>query len=132
MGVSCTEENSVKTSKFKVDLYFACTVMFGWAAFTWITFLIRDLRPGESEPTMIIGMPYLTITCIALLAAATRQSFFLLATSSAYFFLSVVFMFATEYWSFWTQSNIAISFVCLALSAYLFAKDENKFVQVDS
>ncbi|MFT4863420.1 MAG: hypothetical protein ACI95C_002651 [Pseudohongiellaceae bacterium] len=106
--------------------------MFGWTAFTWITFLIRDLRPGESESTMIIGIPYLTITCIALLAAATRQSFFLLAASSAYLFLAAFFMFATEYWSFWTQSNVVISFLCLLLSAYLFAKGENSFAQVDS
>ena len=128
MGVSCTGESLVKSSKSKLDLYFVSAVLFGWIAFSWITFLTNETGTSDRQFLTLMAVPYLTVSCLAILAALTRQQFFLFATATATFFLSAFFALNTDYWWFWTGGNAVVSFLGLMLSAYSFRKSKNESV----
>lgn len=118
----------MKSSKSKFDLYLANAVLFGWIAFSWITFLTNETNASDGQLLTLMAMPYLTISCLTILAALTRQQFFLLATATATFFLSAFFALNTDYWWFWTGGNTVVSFLGLMLSAYSFRKSKNESV----
>ena len=115
----------MKTSYSRIDLYLASAVLFGWIAFSWITFLINETGTEDGQLLALMAMPYLTVSCLAILAACSRQQFFLLSTAIATFFLSVFFALNTDYWWFWTGGNAVVSFLGLSLSVFLYTRGKH-------
>ncbi len=75
-----------------------CAPLNGWIAFTWITFLANETSTEDEAQLILIAVPYLTASCIAVLASPARLAFFVLVTNSAGCFLAAFFMVSTGYW----------------------------------
>ena len=85
----------MKGSEAKFEWYFLCTTLNGWIAFTWITFLANETSTEDEAQMILMAVPYLTVSCIAVLASLARQAFFVLVTNSAGCFLATFFMIST-------------------------------------
>ena len=45
-----------------------CAPLNGWIAFTWITFLANETNTEGGAQLILMAEPYLTVSCIAVLA----------------------------------------------------------------
>jgi len=97
----------MKGSEAKFDWYFLCTTLNGWIAFTWITFLANETSTEDEAQLILMAVPYLTVSCIAVLASLARQAFF---------------MVSTDYWWAWTTINTLLSSLCAGVAGLLFYK----------
>ena len=111
----------MKGSEAKFDWYFLCTTLNGWIAFTWITFLANETSTEDEAQLILMAVPYLTVSCIAVLASLARQAFFVL-TNNAGCFLAAFFMVSTDYWWAWTTINTLLSSLCAGVAGLLFYK----------
>ena len=112
----------MKGSEAKFDWYFLCTTLNGWIAFTWITFVANETSTEDEAQLILMAVPYLTVSCIAVLASLARQAFFVLVTNSAGCFLAAFFMVSTDYWWVWTTINTLLSSLCAGVAGLLFYK----------
>ena len=87
----------MKGSEAKFDCYFLCTTLNGWIAFIWITFLANETSTEDEAQLILMAVPYLTVSCIAVLASLARQAFFVLVENSVGCFLTPSFIFSTDY-----------------------------------
>ena len=101
-------------------MVFLCTRLNGWIAFTWITFLANETSTEEEAQLILMAVPNLTVSCIAVLATPARQAFFVLVTNSAGCFLAAFFMVSTNYWWAWTIINALLSSLCVDVAGLLF------------
>ena len=67
-----------------------------------------------------MAVPYLTVSCIAVLVSLTRQAFLVLATNSAGCFMAAFFMVSTDYWWAWTTINTLLSSLYVGVAGLLF------------
>lgn len=103
----------MRWSEPKFNWYLLCATLNGWIAFTWITFLANETNTEGEAQLILMADPYLTVSCIAVLASLVRQAFSLLVTSSAGFFLAAFFMVSTHYRWALTSINAALSCACM-------------------
>ena len=97
-----------------------CAPLNGWIAFTWITFLANETSTEDEAQLILMAVPYLTASCIAVLASPARLAFFVLVTNSAGCFLAAFFMVSTDYWLAWTIIKTLLSSLCVGVAGLLF------------